>query len=259
MRLGRLTLVVATLVTILVFPLVARDAFQTLRSPDVYAAPSAPGSAEHVYQRDDNDNNNDGSASDDNNDESDNAGEDGNDNVKCWASLNSNEEVPCDFRNDNRGRRGGGGGRSGESVNRPTKCFDTREVGVVQLGTGSYDVTVQVMPQSSFGQTTRLTLRRVDPSSVQAVSGGTLVDSVVFQLDAQSSCDGAAIGTLPNNVNMGIIYNVTNAVDKSKLQIVHLEGTTWANVNTVPDPNPGNPYVSTTINMAGTYALIQKP
>ena len=91
------------------------------------------------------------------------------------------------------------------------------------------------------------------------MSGGTLVDSVVFQLDAQSSCDGAAIGQLPNLVNMGIIYNVTGAVDKAKLQIVRLQGGSWVNVDTVPDPVPGNPYVSATINQAGTYALIQKP
>ena len=268
MRLGRLTLVVATLVTILVFPLVARDALQTVRSTSVYAQSAALDPAGQANQKrdddGDNENNNDGSCCD-NNDESDNEGESGdNDNVECFANLNSNEEVPCDFGNDNRGRRDGGGGggganRRGESVNRPTKCFDTREVGVVQLGTGSYDVTVQVMPHSSFGQTTRLTLRRLDPASVQAVSGGTLVDSVVYQLDAQSSCDGAALGTLPNNVNMGITYNVTGAVDKSKLQIVHLEGASWVNVPTVPDPAPGNPYVSATVNMAGTYALIQKP
>jgi len=147
-----------------------------------------------------------------------------------------------------------------ESVNRPTKCFDAREVSTIQLGTGSYDVTVQVMPHSSFNQTTRMTLRALDPASVPGPgSAGTLVDSVVFQLDAQAGCDGVSIGTLPNNVNMGIVYNVLNAVDKSKLQIVKLEGGTWTNVNTVPDPVAGNPYVSTTIMSAGTYALIQKP
>ena len=129
---------------------------------------------------------------------------------------------------------------------------------MIQLGTGSYDVTVSVMPHSSLNQTTRLTLRSLDPSSVAAISGGTLVDSVVYQLDAQSSCDGAAIGTLPNLVNMGIVYNVTTPVDKSRLQIVRLEGGSWVNVDTVPDPVAGNPYVSTTINMAGTYALIQR-
>jgi hypothetical protein len=277
MRLGRLILVVATLITILVFPLVARDALQTVRLPNAYAQ-AQPGldPAATVMQNDDDDDedDDDGDDDNDNDDESDNEGEDeDNDNDgdddACYLSLNSNEEVPCDFEdndnfvaddNDNDGVvRQVVDRRPNESVNRPTKCFDTREVGVVQLGTGSYDVTVQVMPHSSLNQTTRLTLRSLNPSSVPAVSGGTLVDSVVYQLDAQAGCDGAAIGTLPNLVNMGIVYNVPNVVDKSKLQIVRLEGSSWVNVDTVPDPVPGNPYVSTTVGVAGTYALIQKP
>ena len=256
MRLGRLVLVIATLVTILLFPIVAREALQTVGMPSAYA--SAIGRDPTVVYNG-NDNNNDGSFN--GNDESDNEGESGdNDNVVCFQSLNSNEEVPCNFDNGNNGKSGRrfDVSRRGESVNRPTKCFDAREVGVIQLGTGSYDVTVQVMPHSSLGQTTRMTLRSLNPSSVPALPG-TLVDSVVYQLDAQSSCDGAAIGQLPNNVNMGIVYNVPNVVDKSKLQIVRLEGGSWVNVDTVPDPVPGNPYVSTTINRAGTYALIQKP
>jgi len=267
MRLGRLILVVATLVTILVFPLVARDALQTVRMPNAYAQAAGPGLDPTGVVYDDNDNNNDGSADNDNNDESDNEGEDGdNDNVECFLSLNSNEEVPCDFEdNDNDGRTVTRRAEArGESVNRPTKCFDNREVGVIQLGTGSFDVTVQVMPHSSFGQTTRMTLHSVTPGSTSDAGGpipavpGSLVDSVMFDLDAQSDCTGAAIGTLPNNVNLGITYNVVPAVDKSRLQIVRLEGGSWVNVDTVPDPNPGNPYVSTTVNRAGTYALIQR-
>ena len=266
MRLGRLVLVVATLVTILVFPLVARDALQTLRMPNVYAQSVGSDPAGTVLQNDDDEDDDDGDEDNDNNgdDESDNEGEDNdNDDVECYRSLNSNEEVPCDFDTDDDDngtttvtRRAEA---RGESVNRPTKCFDTREVGVVQLGTGSFDVTVQVMPHSSFNQTTRLTLRSLAPSSVPAPTGGTLVDSVVYALDAQSSCDGAAINPLPNLVNMGIVYNVPNVLDKSKLQIVRLEGGAWVNVDTVPDPVAGNPYVSTTINTAGTYALIVRP
>jgi hypothetical protein len=127
------------------------------------------------------------------------------------------------------------------------------------MGQGTYDVTVTVMPHSSFNQTTRLTLSKIDPATGPAVSGGTLVDSVMFQLRAQSSCDGADINPLPNLVNLGIVYNVPVAVDKSKLQIVLWNGSSWTNVDTVPDPVAGNPYVSGTINTAGTYALIQKP
>ena len=57
MRLGRLILVVATLVTILVFPLVARDALQTVRSTSVYAQSAAIDPAGQANQkRDDGDN-----------------------------------------------------------------------------------------------------------------------------------------------------------------------------------------------------------
>jgi hypothetical protein len=263
MRLGRLVLVVATLVAILVFPLVARDAMQAFRLPNAYAAPNGPDPAGRAYQDNDDDDDDDN----DNDDESDNESESGdNDNDVCYESLNSNEEVPCDFDDDGDNdnddytvvrRTGRAEHRGGESLNRPTKCFDAREVGVIQMGNRTYDVTVQVMPHSSFNQTTRMTLRDLDAASVPALPGA-LVDDVVFELSAQSSCDGAAINPLPNLVNMGIVYNVPVAVDKARLQIVRLEGGSWVNVDTVPDPVAGNPYVSTTVNTAGTYALIQR-
>jgi hypothetical protein len=202
---------------------------------------------------DDDDNDNNGDDDDDN----DNNGDDGDDNDNDDGDDDDNDNVRVVVE------------RSNESVNRPTKCFDAREVGVVQLGTGSYDVTVTVMPHSSLNQTTRLTLHSVDPSTGQPPHSvlpgtvpalpGSLVDSVMFDLDAQSSCDGEDINPLPNLVNLGIVYNVPVAVDKSKLQIVRLEGGSWTNVDTVPDPVAGNPYVSATVNMAGTYALIQRP
>jgi len=254
MKRPRLILLVTTMVIILVFPLAGQQVLQTLTSPAVQAASSgAVAPADRLY-RDDNDGDDNGNGNQNSNDNDDNDNGD----ITCYASMNSNEEVPCDFvANENQG--GGPSPRYHRQDSRtgPTMCFDTRQVGVVQLGTGSYDVTVSVMPHSSFGQTTRLTLRAVDPSSVPAVPGA-LVDSVVFALDAQSDCSGAAIGTLPNLVNLGITYNVTPAVDKAKLQIAHLEGGAWVNVTTVPDPVAGNPYVSTTIGLPGTYALFQK-
>jgi hypothetical protein len=206
----------------------------------------------------------------DNKNQNNNNGNNNNDNGSGNDNSNNNNSNGNGNGNGNSNGNGNGNGngndnvvviirRPNESFNRPTKCFDTRELGTIQLGRGSYDVTVQVMPPTSFGQTTRLTLRDLAVSSVPAFTCGTLVDSVVFQLDAQSSCDGAHITTLPNLVNMGIIYNVTGTVDKSKLQLVRLEGSSWVNVDTVPDPTPGNPYVSTTTGTAGTYALIQKP
>jgi len=222
-------------------------------NPTAYAAfTGGTGSDGHLLagnlQKDNKNQNNNGNdnggGNDNSNNNNDNNGN-GNGNSNGNGNGNGNDNVVVVIRRPN------------ESFNRPTKCFDTRELGTIQLGRGSYDVTVQVMPPTSFGQTTRLTLRDLAVSSVP--SPGNLVDSVVFQLDAQSSCDGAHITTLPNTVNMGIIYNVTGTVDKSKLQIVRLEGGSWVNVDTVPDPTPGNPYVSTSTATAGTYALIQKP
>jgi hypothetical protein len=210
-----------------------------------------------------NDNNNNGNCNGNNNNNSNNNNSNNNNGNDNGDNGNGNNNGNDNGDNGNGNDNGDGNDnivivrRPNESVNRPTKCFDTREVGVVQLGTGSFDVTVTVMPHSSFNQTTRLTLRRVDPGSVPAVPG-SLVDRVVFSLDAQSSCDGAAINPLPNLVNMGIVYNVPVAVDKARLQIVRLEGGSWVNVDTVPDPVAGNPYVSGTINTAGTYALIQR-
>jgi hypothetical protein len=195
-----------------------------------------------------NNNNGNGNNNDNSNNNNSNGNGNGNKNSNGNGNGNGNDNVVVIIRRPN------------ESFNRPTKCFDTRELGTIQLGRGSYDVTVQVMPHSSLNQTTRLTLRDLAVSSVPAPTGGaTLVANTVFQLDAQSSCDGAHITTLPNMVNMGIIYNTTTVVDNAKLQIVRLEGTSWVNVDTVPDPTPGNPYVSTTTAVAGTYALIQKP
>jgi hypothetical protein len=207
---------------------------------------------------DDDDNDNDNDGDDDDDDDNDNNGDDDDDD----DNDNNGDDDDDDDDNDNDGDDNDNVRvvirQPTDSVARPTKCFDNREVGVVQIGTGPYDVTVTVMPHSSFGQTTRLTLRSLDPASAPAVPG-TLIDSVVFALDAQSDCTGAAIGMLPNLVNLGITYNVVPPVDKSRLQIARLEGSSWVNVDTVPDPNPGNPYVSATVNRAGTYALFQRP
>jgi len=176
--------------------------------------------------------------------------------------LNSNDNVPCIFNgngngNDNRGgfQAGGGGNNSRTGT---TKCFDVREVGVIQLRLPNGDVTVAVPPTSGIPTVTRLTLTAVTPSTVPAPpSGAVILDSLVWTLDAQNGCSGPALGALPAAVNLGITYNVS--ADKSKVQIVRLVGGQWQNVDTVPDPSPTNPYVSSTIRDVGTYALIQRP
>ena len=106
MRVGRLILVVATLVTILLFPLLVKDAVQALRLPSAYAAPSFFDTGGRVFQNgnfNDPNNDDDDDANNENDDESDNEGEDNeNEGVECFVSLNDNEPVPCDFQeNDN--------------------------------------------------------------------------------------------------------------------------------------------------------------
>jgi hypothetical protein len=274
MRIGRLILVAATLVTILVFPYLMKDAIQALRLPSAYAAPNVFDSGGRVYQNgnindnddinvggnnddDDNDNRN---GNNDNDDESDNEGEDeDNDNVECFANLNSNEEVPCDFEDNDNGdapppapaAAPAPSGGTGSSVDR---CFSASETGGLFLDAPDYDVTITVV--NPLGSGTRLSLRAVDPASVPAVpAGSTLLDSAVWHLDAQVGCDGGGVGMLPAAVNNGFAYSVS--ADKSKLQIVRLENGAWVEVTTVPDPS--KPYISATIQNAGTYAVIQKP
>ena len=275
MRVGRLILVVATLVTILVFPLLIKDAIQALRLPSAYASPNVFDSSGRVYQNgnnndngntndnrggnnddDDNDNRN---GNNDNDDESDNEGEDnGNDNVECFANLNSNEEVPCDFDNDNDrtpapalAPAAAPSGGTGSSLDR---CFGASETGGLFLDAPDFDVTITVV--NPLGSGTRLSLGAVDPASVPAVpAGSTLLDSAVWRLDARVGCDGGSVSMLPAAVNNGFFYSV--AADKSKLQIVRLENGAWVEVTTVPDPSKA--YISATIQNAGTYAVIQKP
>ena len=138
----------------------------------------------------------------------------------------------------------------------PTTCFDAREVTVIQLGTGSYDVTVEVTPHSSFGQTTRTTLRSLDPASVPAISGSR-VDSIAFQLGARRELAGVATGQLPNNANMRITDNAMRRSTRPRCRPCGSRGASWMNVDTVTDPVPDNPYVPATLNRAATHALIQ--
>ena len=160
--------------------------------------------------------------------------------------------------NDNRGGFLGTGGGGNNSRTGTTKCFDVQEVGLIQRAIGDGDVTVSVPPDAGFSAITRLSLHSVAPSTVPAPpSGSTLVDSLVWTIDAQNGCNGPAIVSLPGMVNLGVTYRVP--ADKSKVRIMYLQGGTWTEVTTVPDPVPSNPYVSASIGNGGTYALMQRP
>lgn len=266
MRIGRSLLVIGTLVTIMLFPLLVRDALQALRLPSAYAAANAFDPSGRVYQNgnfQDDDDDDDG-GNNENNDESDNEGEDNDNGVECYLNLNENEPVPCDFEdNDNDvvyppEPAPAPAPPPAQPDQQVSRCYDVQEVGDVRLTLPGGTIRILVVPTSGFPSATRVTLRAVDPSTVPAPPGGaTVLDSLVWAIDAQNGCDGPGIGQLPSPVNLGIPYNVP--ADKSKLQIVRLEAGQWVNVDTVPDPDPNNPYISSTIQTAGTYAVIQRP
>jgi hypothetical protein len=271
MRLGRLILVVATIATIMVFPLLMHEALAALKLPSAYAAPNMFDNGGRVYQNGNNGDDDDGDDDDDsdNNDESDNEGEENeNDSVECYLNLNDNEPVPCDF-DDNENDDGyvppaseaapappsgsSGGGGSGATASR---CFSSSETGNVFLDAPDYDVTVTVV--NALGAGTQLGLRALDPATVPAPpTGSTLLDAAVWQIDAMAGCGGSSINQFPAAVNLGFAYTVS--ANKSKLQIVRLENGAWVELPTVPDPDPNKSYISATIQNAGTYAVIQKP
>jgi hypothetical protein len=266
MRVGRLILVVSTLVTILVFPLLLRDAVQALRFPSAYAAPSLFDPGGRVYQNGNNDDDDDNNGGDDNNDESDNEGEDNdNDVVECFLNLNDNEPVPCDFEdNDNDvppppaepaappPAPSAAGGFQPAS----RQCFSAGATGDLTLILEGGSVTIRVVPPG-LPQGTWISLDDIeDLSGIPGPpSGATRLDRMIWIMDAGSGCDGPGVNPLPGAVNLGIPYNVS--ADKSKLQIVILKNNVWQEVPTVPDPV--NPYISATITETGTYAVIQKP
>jgi hypothetical protein len=270
MRVGRLILVVSTLVTILLFPLLLRDAIQALRLPSAYAAPSFFDPAGRVYQNGNNDDDGDDDDDTDNNDETDNDGEDNDaDDVECFLNLNDNEPVPCDFQeNDNdyvpppvddvpaAPEPAAAPAPGFQAASR--QCFAAGATGDLTLILEGGSVTIRVV-NAGFPQETWVSLDDIeDLTGIPGPpAGSTMLDRMIWRVDAGSGCDGPAFGQLPAAVNLGIPYNVP--ADKSKLQIVILEDGVWQEVPTSPDPNPGNPYISATIQETGVYAVIQKP
>jgi len=267
---------VATLVTILLFPLMLRDAVAALKLPSAYAAPGGIDADGRVYQ-DGNINDNGGNNGGDDDDDNDNRNGDtennddddeDNDNTVCYESLNSNEEVPCDFDdngnfNDNyyapapyTPPASSAPAPSGQAAD--SRCFATGETGQVILNLSGGSVVVSVvgpgLPQSS-----RVGLESVpDMSGIPTPPGGaTMLDALIWRVSATAGCDGPSAGQITGAVNLGIPYSVS--ADKAKLQIVYLQGGQWVEVPTTPDPDPNKPYISSTIQNTGTYAVIQKP
>jgi hypothetical protein len=291
MRAGRLLLVVATLVTIIVFPVLLRDGMRTFQMPNAYAAASTQDFGGRLYQNgnsnNNNDNNNNGngngnsnSNSNNNNNNDNNNNGNGNDNSNN-NNDNSNNNGNSNNNNDNSFDNGNGNSNdngnandnsfvpppppppppssSGGSSNvSNSRCFGAHETGLVHIDVSGGSVNVRVVPDAPLPQGTRIELDAVDPATVPAPTGGaTFLDNFVWQMQATSPCDGGSVSTLPGAVNLAIPYTIT--ANKSKLQIVLLRNGAWEEVPTVPDPDPNHPYISATIHDTGTYAVIQKP
>jgi hypothetical protein len=141
-----------------------------------------------------------------------------------------------------------------------SECYGPGQSGSISLSLPGGSVTVTVVPAAPFPATTRLTLERVDPASAPATPGPRL-DEILFNVVAQDGCDGGVIGQLPAGVNVGVAYSV--GADKSRLRFaLFQEGEQngqWVDVPTVADPNPGNPFISATINRSAGYAVYQAP
>ena len=259
MRAGRLLLVVATLVTIIVFPFLLRDGMRTLQMPNAYAAASAPDSGGRVY-RNGNNNNGNGNGNSNNNNGNSNSNNNGNSNNNNGNSNNNGNGNFNSNGNDNRFVPPPPPPPPAGAAPAPSssQCFSAGSTGTVHLDLSGGAIDVRVVSAAPLPQDARIHLDAVDPATVPAPTGGaTFLDSLVWQMQATSPCDGAAVGTLPGAVNLGIPYTIT--ANKSKLQIVFLRNGAWEEVPTVPDPDPNHPYISATIHDAGTYAVIQKP
>jgi len=288
MRVGRLVLVVTTLVAILVFPLMLRDAVGALQLPNAYAAPNPADAGGRVYQsgntngnNNGNNNDNNGGNNDPNNDDNDNRNgnkgsnsiynanknnneSDDNDNAACYANLNSNEEVPCDDNGNSNGNDNyyapapAAPAPAASSGPSDSRCFSTGETGQVVLNLSGGSVVVSVvgpgLPSSS-----RVGLETIsDTSAIASPPGGaTTLDSLIWRVTGTNGCDGGSAGQITGDVNLGIPYSVS--ANKAKLQIVYLQNGQWVEVPTVADPDPNKPYISATIRNAGIYAVIQKP
>jgi hypothetical protein len=93
-------------------------------------------------------------------------------------------------------------------------------------------------------------------SATAGENRGAPLGEIVFEVRAQDGCDGGSLASLPADVNLGLGYGVP--ANKSSLTFARWDGGRWSDVTTIPDPNPGNPYVSATIRQTGTYTVYQR-
>lgn len=195
----------------------------------------------------DNDNADDGQDNDnDDDDDNDNADDDGHDNDNADDDGDDND-------NDNVEPAPASGPVAGATMSSAARCYDAGASGAIDLHLASGGVTLNVVPASTFPEVTDVSLSAVDPASVASPPGPVLGD-LIFNVRALSGCGGGERGQLPSAVNLGVAYSVP--ANASNLQIAVWNGTSWTDVQTVPDPS--NPFISATVQQTGTYAVYQR-
>jgi hypothetical protein len=97
-------------------------------------------------------------------------------------------------------------------------------------------------------------MERVDPSLAPPTAGPRLGD-IVFNVRAEGGCNGPELSQLPSPANLGIAYSAS--IDRSRLRIAVFQGNQWVDVPTVQDLDPSNPFISATIQSAGTYTVYE--
>jgi hypothetical protein len=261
---ARLAVVVVILATMSIAPLLWGDSQATRGVGPAYASALSADNDNGNANGNGNDNGNANDNEDNGNDNEDNGND--NDEVACYQSLNSNVEVPCDFDNSDgemastpggtqTGAAGGGPvGIASGAVFPTVRCYDRGMVGAINLSLARSVVTLDVVPASSFGQISELSLSAVDPATMPAPPGPVLGE-LMFDVQALNGCGGTEIGQTPSPVNLGVAYEL--GADKSSLQIARWDGSTWVDVQTVPDPSPSNPYISATIQETGVYTVYE--
>ncbi|MCC7370657.1 MAG: hypothetical protein IT306_19715 [Chloroflexi bacterium] len=206
---------------------------------DSSTAQAAPAEDRHPERRNANRNDNNGNGNDNDRDDNESDEHDGGD-----------------------GGDGGGRHRPTQGMPEPSApagqsggCFAAGQGGSLSLVLPGGTVRLAVVPTSTFGRDSRVTLSKVDPAAVPATSGQRL-DDIVFELRAQDGCNGGGIGELPADANLGLAYagGVTPG-----LTFAILDGDRWTPVPTVADPGASNAYISATVRKAGTYAVYRAP
>jgi hypothetical protein len=189
-------------------------------------------------KKDENDSNDNGNNSNDNGDNNNHDNGNGDDGQGQGGAVQGNGPVLTSG--------GGSGGCIQAGSDRSVSSSDGR-------------ITVHVFP--SMSRSVRLTIvTPVDPASVPSAPGPK-VDALLFQLNADD-CAGAAIATLPAEVNLGVRYSDQDAggLTESKFTLTRLDpaSNSWKPLEKqAADPNAN--LVSATTTATGTYLVYQAP